>query len=79
MLAMIEDRAMLDVNDVADQLRISVSTIRRLVREGRLRAYRVGGVKGALRFKQEDVDAYLESTLVRPGDPTDERDERDEE
>ncbi len=59
---------MLDIEQVADQLKISESTIRGLVRSGKLRAYRIGGKRGRLRFKEEDLSAYIESTLVRPED-----------
>ena len=59
---------MLDIEQVADQLKISESTIRGLVRTGKLRAYRIGGKRGRLRFKEEDLSAYIESTLVRPED-----------
>lgn len=70
MLAMTEVDSMLDIEEVALKLRISESTIRGLVRSGKLRAYRIGGKRGQLRFKEEDLSSYIESTLVRP-DATD--------
>ena len=66
MLALAEGRLVLDIEQVAEQLHISEGTIRRLVREGKLRAYRIGGRRGKLRFKPEDVTSYLESAVVRP-------------
>lgn len=66
MLAM--EGLMLDIEDVAERLRVSESTIRTLVRLGKLRAYRIGGRRGRLRFKQEDVDRYVESTATMPDD-----------
>lgn len=71
MLAMTEG-LMLDIEDVAERLRVSESTIRTLVRLGKLRAYRIGGRRGRLRFKQEDLDRYIESTLVQPDETSDE-------
>lgn len=68
MLAFVEDQLMLDIEEVAEKLRVSESTIRGLVRSGKLRAYRIGGKRGRLRFKPEDVNSYVESTLVRPED-----------
>jgi excisionase family DNA binding protein len=59
---------MLDIEEVAEQLKVSQSTVRSLVRSGKLHAYRIGGKRGRLRFKQEDVATYIDSTLVRPGD-----------
>ena len=68
MLAFTEVDTMLDIEEVAEKLRISESTIRGLVRSGKLRAYRIGGKRGRLRFKEEDLSAYIDSTLVRPED-----------
>jgi excisionase family DNA binding protein len=65
MLAM-EARPVLDIDEVAQRLKVSDGTIRRLVRAGALRAYRIGGKRGRLRFKEEDVNAYVDSTLVQP-------------
>lgn len=62
----IMERSVLDIEQVADQLKVKEGTIRRLVHEGRLRAYRIGGRRGKLRFKPEDVERYLESAVVRP-------------
>lgn len=59
---------MLDIEEVADRLKVSESTIRGLVRSGKLRAYRIGGKRGRLRFKEEDLEAYITSTLVQPSD-----------
>jgi excisionase family DNA binding protein len=65
MLALSEGRAlMLNIEDVADRLRVSESTIRGLVRRGLLRAYRIGGQRGQLRFKDEDVERYIDSTAT---------------
>jgi len=58
---------MLNIEEVAEQLKVSQSTIRSLVRSGKLRAYRIGAKRGRLRFKQADVATYIDSTLVRPG------------
>ena len=64
-MLVIEDR-MLDILEVSEQLKVSESTIRSLVRSGKLRAYRIGGKRGRLRFKEEDLAAYIETTLVQP-------------
>jgi excisionase family DNA binding protein len=53
----------LKINEAAEYARVSEPTIRREVRGGRLKAYRVGGKK-ALRFRVEDVDAWLLSWQV---------------
>lgn len=46
------------VPEAREYLGISDATLRRLVREGRLPAYRMGGM-GRLRFRKEDLDAVL--------------------
>lgn len=70
-MLVIEDR-MLDILEVSEQLKVSESTIRGLVRSGKLRAYRIGGKRGRLRFKEEDLAAYIETTLVQPSELDDE-------
>ena len=52
---------LLTIDDVRSRLNVSISTVRRLVRDRKLRAYRVGG---RLRFKPEEVAAYIDSQLV---------------
>jgi excisionase family DNA binding protein len=52
---------LLTIDEVRSQLNVSISTVRRLVRDGKLRAYRVGG---GLRFKPEEVAAYVDAQLV---------------
>jgi excisionase family DNA binding protein len=42
---------------------LSRSTLRREIRRGRLRAYKVGGRK-LLRLKRADCDAYMESEAI---------------
>ena len=42
---------------------VSVSVLRREIRRGRLRAFKVGGRK-LLRLKREHCDAYLEAQVV---------------
>ncbi len=75
-IALIGERLMLDIDEVAEQLKVSVSTIRTLVRTGKLRAYRIGGRQ--LRFRQEDIDSYVDSVVVRPGEEIEEHKEESE-
>ena len=53
---------LLTVSDIADLLAISQSLVYRLVADGELRCYRIG--RGALRFRQEDVETYLTACTV---------------
>jgi excisionase family DNA binding protein len=57
---------LLTVRDVAAYTGVSEKTIRRAIRGGRLRAFKL---PGGLRFRVEDVDAWLESYLVQPDPP----------
>jgi excisionase family DNA binding protein len=54
---------MLDIETAAQQLGVSVKTIRRLVQEKELPAYRIGR---QLRFKPEELDAFLEENRTIP-------------
>ena len=53
----------LKIREAAEYARVSEPTIRRESAGGRRKAYRVGGKK-ALRFRVEDVDAWLLSHQV---------------
>jgi excisionase family DNA binding protein len=60
-----EDASLLTIEDVRSRLNVSISTVRRLVRDEKLPAYRVGG---QLRFKPSEVMAYVDGQRVgRPG------------
>jgi excisionase family DNA binding protein len=52
---------LLTIDEVRNQLNVSISTVRRLVHDRKLPAYRVGG---RLRFKPEEVAAYIDSQRV---------------
>ena len=56
------DGPLLTIEEVRGQLKVSISTIRRLVRDEKLPAYRVGG---QLRFKPGEVAAYIDAQRVR--------------
>jgi excisionase family DNA binding protein len=57
---------MLSIDDVCEQLGLSKSSVRRLISEGHLRAYRVG--QGAIRIKPADVEKALRPlTISRSG------------
>lgn len=55
---------MMGIEETATLLDVSQTTIRRLIKDGRLTAYRIGG---QFRISQEDVRAYL--ATVRHGRP----------
>ena len=60
---------LMTVQDVVAYTRVSDSTVRRAVRDGRLRAFKL---PGGLRFRFEDVNAWVESCAVEP-DPAQRR------
>ena len=47
---------LLTVNEVADHLRVSRMTVYRLIKEGQMKALRVGR---SYRLREDDVDEYL--------------------
>jgi excisionase family DNA binding protein len=53
---------LLSVSDVAKLLNVSESLVYRLKDEGKLRYCRIG--RGAVRFRPEDVQQYLNSCVV---------------
>lgn len=48
----------LTVEEVAERLRVSAQTVRKLIEDGELRAFRV---KNQWRIRKEDLDRYIES------------------
>lgn len=51
-------RALLTIQEAAEVLRISVSTLRRWDREGKLPAVRLGGAR-LMRYRAEDLHAFI--------------------
>jgi len=56
-----QPQRLLTVADVADWLSVSASLVYQLVESGKLPVYRIGNGRGAIRFRPEDVDSYLNS------------------
>ena len=54
---------LINVNDGAKLLCLHPQTIRQFVREGRLKAYRIGG---NIKFKKSDLMAYIEKSQIKP-------------
>lgn len=48
--------------EVAERMRVSKMTVYRLIKTGKLRAVRIGKT---YRVRDEDVEAYLDSSYVR--------------
>jgi excisionase family DNA binding protein len=59
------------VREVAERLRVSAQVVYRLCRDGKLRHLRVGVGRGAIRVRDEDLNAFLEQAAVAPeqGEP----------
>ncbi len=62
---------LLTVREAAAALRLSPDSVYRLIQQGRLRAFRVGGGNGPLRIEPAAIDELLQpaSSAARP-DPT---------
>ena len=54
------------VPEVAERLRVSASTIYNLVESGKLACYRIGTGRGAIRFTDEQIAAFLVSCRITP-------------
>ncbi len=59
-----DGKAIMTCDEVAEFLRVHVSSVRRWSRSGKLRAYKVGG-RGDWRYRQQDVLAFLYDTDVK--------------
>lgn len=56
----------MNLEEVATYLKVSERTILREIKEGKIKAFRVGG--RSLRFRREDVEEYIRKQEVRPED-----------
>jgi putative molybdopterin biosynthesis protein len=57
---------LLTVQEVADLMKVSEKTVRRLIKRGDLAAYKVGE-RGQLRVKEYDLEQYVEAKRVQVG------------
>lgn len=60
---------MLTVKDVAARLNVSVNCVYQLVNTGKLRCYRIGVGRGAIRVDESDVSGFLEKSCVERHQP----------
>ncbi len=62
------DRAQwLTVEQTAEELQVSIETVRRWIRSGELPALELGSRRGGYRLKPEDVDRFIEERYGRVG------------
>ena len=58
---------MLTPDEVAEKLKLSVYTIRRMIHDGRIPASRMGtGTHARLRIAEADLNAFLDSSKTPP-------------
>jgi excisionase family DNA binding protein len=58
---------LLTIRVVAEALKVSEKTVRRLIKRGDLPAFKVGD-RGQLRVDEQDLERYVESQRVRAAD-----------
>lgn len=60
-----KDMNLLTVQEIAEALKVSEKTVRRLIKRGDLAAYRLGE-RGQLRVNEDELERYVESQRVKP-------------
>lgn len=63
---------LLTVQEVADTLKVSEKTVRRLIKRGDITAYKVGD-RGQLRVKEAELERYVDSQRVPAGETKEQR------
>lgn len=58
---------LLTISDVAKSLKVSQSTVRRMILKGELAAFKVGN-RGQLRIEKHDLEIYLSKNRFNPVD-----------
>ncbi len=61
------DEAMLTVADVAARLKVPPATVRRWLRDGRLRGVRLGGTKLGYRIRASDLERFIQDAYGAEG------------
>jgi excisionase family DNA binding protein len=61
------EQRLLTVREVAERIRSSPETVRRWLRQGKLRGFRPGGTKLGYRVPESELQRFLEMQL-RPGE-----------
>ena len=61
-----EEERLLTVREVADRLRSSPETVRRWLRGGKLRGFRLGGTKLGYRIPEQELERLLHFTDQGP-------------
>lgn len=62
-----KDMKLLTVPEVAEAMKVSEKTVRRLIKRGDLAAYKLGE-RGQLRINEQELERYVESQRVQTGD-----------
>lgn len=65
---------LLTLQEVAEALKVSSKTVRRLIKRGELPGYRLGE-RGQLRVDERELELYVESQRVRAVDLTERQEE----
>jgi excisionase family DNA binding protein len=55
-----------DLRGACEYLKISPPTMYRIIKSGEITYSKIGTGRGTYRFRQEDLDAYIEKNLVEP-------------
>lgn len=58
---------LLTISEVAEALKVSQSTVRRMILKGELAAFKVGN-RGQLRIEKRDLEIYLSENRFNPID-----------
>lgn len=53
-----------DLREACEYLKISPPTMYRIIKNGEITYSKIGTGRGTYRFRQEDLDAYVEKNLV---------------
>jgi excisionase family DNA binding protein len=62
------EQRLLTVREVADRLRSSPETVRRWLRQGKLRGFRPGGTKLGYRVPEEELQRFIKLSQANPDD-----------
>ena len=61
---------LMTVSEVAERLNVSTSLVYQLVESGKLPVCRIGNGRGAIRFRPQDIDQFIDACLTEKTSPS---------
>lgn len=55
---------LLTLNEAAEKLKISKSTLRKIMKEGRIKSVEISATRGDRRFTEEEIERFIKENTI---------------